>query len=66
MAKDTTRKAKKYHTDPRWPADVSRDEHAVTELISDRQGSLSPFGEVTFPIAPDELPYVHPSTVINR
>ena len=63
---DKTRKPNKYYTDPRWPADVSRDEHAVTELVSDRQGSLSPFGEVSFPLPEDEVPYVHPVTVINR
>lgn len=66
MAEDKTRKPSKYHVDPAWPADVSRDEHAVTELASDRQGSLSPFGDVSFPLAEDELPYVHPVTVINR
>ena len=65
-SEDKASKTNKYYTDPRWPADVSRDEHAVTELVSDRQGSLSPFGEVTFPLPEDEVTYVHPVTVINR
>jgi hypothetical protein len=64
--RDKTRKPSRYLTDPKWPADVSRGEHAVTELASDRQGSLSPFGEVAFPLPEDELPYVHPVTQINR
>ena len=63
---DKTRKANRFLTDPHWPADVSRDEHAVTELVSDRQGSLSPFGDVTFPLPEDKVTYVHPNTVINR
>lgn len=63
---DKTRKANRFLTDPHWPADVSRDEHAVTELASDRQGSLSPFGELSFPLPEEDLPYVHPTTVINR
>ena len=66
MAKNKDRTRNRYLTDPKWPADVSRGEHAVTELASDRQGSLSPFGEVAFPLAEDELPYVHPVTQINR
>jgi hypothetical protein len=48
--------------DPTWP-DVP-DGHPVTELTADVQGSLSPFGEVEFPL--DEVPYVHPSTQVNR
>lgn len=63
---DKTRKPSRYLTDPRWPVDVSRGEHAVTELASDRQGSLSPFGEVSFPLSEDQLDYVHPVTEINR
>jgi hypothetical protein len=47
---------------PEWP-DV---DHPVTELASDRQGSLSPFGDVTFPLPADQLPYTHPVTVINK
>ncbi|EHY89099.1 hypothetical protein SacazDRAFT_02188 [Saccharomonospora azurea NA-128] len=50
----------RHRIDPEWP-DA---EHAVTELAADRQGALSPFGEVTFPL--DTVPYVHPETEINR
>jgi hypothetical protein len=51
--------------DPGWPQ-VAEDEHAVSELVSDRQGALSPFGEVEFPLPGDKIPYIHPVTVINR
>jgi hypothetical protein len=27
---------------------------------------LSPFGDVVFPVPADDLPYVHPVTVVNR
>ncbi len=50
---------KRHRIDPEWP-DV---EHPVTELAADRQGALSPFGEVTFPL--ESVPYVHPETEIN-
>ncbi len=49
--------------DPTWP-DLPDGEHPVTELASPLQGSLSPFGDVEFPL--DEVPYVHPVTEINR
>jgi hypothetical protein len=52
--------------DPEWPAGASDKEHPVSELASDRQGSLSPFGEESFPVPAERLPYVHPVTVINR
>ncbi len=42
------------------------DDHAVSELAADRTGALSPFGDLTFPLPADELPYTHPVTVINR
>lgn len=51
--------------DPTWP-EVPEGAHPVTELNSDRAGSLSPFGDVTFPLDAADLPYVHPTTVINR
>jgi len=51
--------------DPRWP--VSQEGgHPVSDLNSDRQGALSPFGDLNFPLAGDQIPYVHPVTVINR
>ena len=65
MAKDRSEKLKG-RSDPTWPVDVSRDEHAVTELVSDRQGSLSPFGDLAFPLPEDKVTYVHPVTRINR
>lgn len=52
--------------DPTWPAESYEHGHAVGEITSDRQGSLSPFGDETFPVAAEKLPYVHPVTVINR
>lgn len=56
--------AKKNHgVDPHWPADDYEDNHPVTELTADRQGALSPWGDITFPI--EDAGYVHPSTEIN-
>lgn len=49
--------------DPTWPH-LPDGEHPVTELSSDRQGALSPYGNVTFPL--DTVPYVHPETEINK
>lgn len=51
--------------DPTWPQ-VAEGEHALSEFTADRQGSLSPFGDLEFPRDPAELPYTHPTTVINR
>jgi hypothetical protein len=61
---DVVAKGEKKHKgiDPTWPGEDG--EHPVTELASDRQGALSPFGDVTFPR--DTVPYVHPETEINR
>lgn len=59
MAKEDTN-AKR--VDPEWPTV----DHPVSELASDRQGSLSPFGDVTFPLPAENLPYEHPVTVINK
>jgi hypothetical protein len=53
---------KKARIDPTWPADEG--EHPVSELASDRQGALSPFGDLTFPL--EAVPYEHPVTEINR
>jgi hypothetical protein len=50
--------------DPGWPA-TDPDDHAVSELVSDRTGALSPFGALEFPLPADDLPYVHPVTVVN-
>jgi hypothetical protein len=59
VAKDDSSK-KKAGIDPHWPDG----DHPVTELAADRQGALSPFGEVTFPL--ESVPYVHPQTEINK
>ena len=52
--------------DPTWPGDDDRGQHPVSEIAADRQGALSPFGELAFPIPPEELGYQHPVTEINR
>lgn len=49
--------------DPTWP-DLPDGEHPVSELAAATQGSLSPFGDIEFPL--DEVPYVHPVTEINK
>lgn len=51
-------------TDPAWP-DLDG-APPVSELASSVQGALSPFGDVTFPLPPEDLPYQHPVTEINR
>jgi hypothetical protein len=60
------KKSKKQYVDPGWPTHLDGDEHAVSELATDRVGALSPFGDVTFPLPADDLPYLHPVTVVNR
>jgi hypothetical protein len=49
--------------DPTWP-ELPDGEHPVTELAAPVQGSLSPFGDVEFPLP--EVPYVHPVTKVNK
>lgn len=49
--------------DPTWPA-LPDGEHPLTELTTDVQGNLSPFGELEFPLA--QVPYEHPVTEVNR
>jgi len=56
---------KKKYIDPGWPT-TDVDDHAVSELATDRTGALSPFGDVTFPVPADELPFIQSVTVINR
>ncbi|RIJ78194.1 hypothetical protein D1871_03810 [Nakamurella silvestris] len=51
--------------DPTWPQ-LPDGAHPITELNSETQGAPSPFGDVTFPVDAEELPYIHPTTVINR
>lgn len=54
------------YVDPGWPKTADPDDHPVSELASDRTGALSPFGDLTFPLPADHLPYLHPITVVNR
>jgi hypothetical protein len=56
---------KKRYVDNGWPVSDDGD-HAVSELAADRTGALSPFGDLTFPLPAEDLPYTHPYTVINR
>jgi hypothetical protein len=61
------KRQKKQYVDPGWPVlDGDDDDHAVSELATDRTGALSPFGELTFPLPSDDIPYVHPVTVVNK
>ncbi|MBW4718967.1 hypothetical protein [Saccharothrix obliqua] len=59
-------KARPERIDPHWPEPAGNDKHAVSELASDLQGALSPFGRTVFPLPADELGYHHPVTEINR
>ena len=62
----TWKKAQKTrYVDNGWPT-TNPDDHAVSELATDRAGALSPFGDLVFPLPADELPYVHPVTAVNR
>lgn len=60
------KRQKKQYVDPGWPATDGDDDHAVSELATDRTGALSPFGELTFPLPTDDVPYLHPVTVVNK
>lgn len=63
IAEGNTGKTK--YVDNGWPT-TDPDDHAVSELVTDRTGALSPFGDLVFPVESDHLPYIHPVTVINR
>ncbi len=56
---------KNHYVDNGWPASDD-DDHPVSELAADRTGALSPFGDLTFPLPAEDLPYTHPVTVINK
>ncbi len=60
------KRQKKQYVDPGWPATSGDDDHAISELAADRTGALSPFGDLTFPLPVDDVPYVHPITVVNK
>jgi hypothetical protein len=53
------------YVDKGWPTN-DPDEQAVSEVRTDRAGALSPFGDVEFPLPSDDLPYLHPVTVVNE
>ena len=56
-------KAKRSHRiDPTWP----EVEHPVSEVAADRQGALSPYGDLAFPLPAEDLGYEHPVTEINK
>ncbi|GAA1343667.1 hypothetical protein [Saccharothrix algeriensis] len=59
-------KARPERIDPHWPEPPADGKYAVSELASDVQGALSPFGKVTFPLPVEDLGYHHPETEINR
>ncbi|MGC2654288.1 MAG: hypothetical protein WA317_11970 [Mycobacterium sp.] len=66
MADNSDNKSRKTkYVDNGWPT-TDPEDHAVSELASDRVGALSPFGDVAFPVPSDDLPYVHPVTIVNR
>lgn len=52
--------------EPTWPEKPANAAHPVSELAADRQGALSPFGDVTFPLPVEDLGYEHPVTEINK
>lgn len=57
---------KNHYVDNGWPVLSDGDDHAVSELATDRTGALSPFGDVTFPLPAEELPFIQSATVVNR
>lgn len=60
---DVAKQANAARIDPEWPV-LPDGEHPVSELASPTQGSLSPYGDIEFPL--DTVPYVHPVTELNR
>ncbi len=60
------KRQKKQYVDPGWPQVGGEDDHAVSELATDRTGALSPYGTLAIPRPSDDVPYVHPVTVVNR
>ncbi len=59
------RKNKQDRIDPTWH-ETDAGDHPVSEFLADRQGSLSPFGNISFPMSEDNIPYQHPETKINK
>jgi hypothetical protein len=54
------------YVDNGWPVFDGEDDHAVSEVAADRTGALSPYGDITFPVPAEDLPYTHPITVVNK
>lgn len=63
MAKEGKDDPRRQRRDPSWPS-WDENDHPVSELATDRQGALSPFGDTTFPLK--SVPYQHPETEINK
>lgn len=60
MSERNAAAAQRRRSDETWPA--AEGEHAVSELASEWQGALSPFGaEQVFPLPPEALRYEHPT-----
>jgi hypothetical protein len=59
-------KTRNQYVDNGWPAFDGEDDHAVSEVAADRTGALSPYGDITFPVPAEDLPYTHPITVVNK
>jgi hypothetical protein len=57
---------KSRYVDNGWPMTDGEDDHPISELAADRTGALSPFGDITFPVPAEDLPYTHPITVVNK
>ena len=66
MADNAGEEAQKTRNDDKGRPTTNPDDHAVSELATDRVGALSPYGDVVFPLPADDLPYVHPVTIVNR
>jgi hypothetical protein len=60
------KRQKNRYVDNGWPELNGDDDHAVSELATDRTGALSPYGELDFPLPAEDLPYTHPVTVVNK
>lgn len=67
MAKDVVRHGadELVTAEPTWPGGPGH--HAVTELLAQNTGALSPFGDdVRFPLPLAALDYEHPTARPNR
>ena len=55
------------YVDNGWPVQEDGEHvHAVSEFAANLSGALSPFGDVTFPLPVEDLPFVQSKTVVNR